>query len=78
MPINIANDLLNADFSLYTHSTTGKQALRTLSYSIPARITPHVRLVHPTVSYAPSLDITSILRDSPFLKGSLIHTDKDP
>ena len=52
MPVGVANDLLDADFALFTHSTTQMQTVRTLSYSIPADLVSHLRLVHPTVSYA--------------------------
>jgi tripeptidyl-peptidase I len=44
-----ANDLLDADYHVFTHQTTGKQAVRTLSYSIPASLKAHIGLVHPTV-----------------------------
>ena len=51
MPVSKANDLLDADFSVYTHPQTGKQAVRTLNYSIPTDLAGHLSLVHPTVSY---------------------------
>jgi tripeptidyl-peptidase-1 len=46
-----ANDLLDADFSVFTHQATGKQTIRTLSYSIPAALKGHIELVHPTILY---------------------------
>ncbi|TFY65280.1 hypothetical protein EVJ58_g2064 [Rhodofomes roseus] len=51
MPVSTANDLLGADFSIFTHSASGKQAVRTLAYSIPTDLTDHLALVHPTVSF---------------------------
>ena len=50
LPVSKANELFDADFAVYTHSETGKQAIRTLSYSIPADLDGHLDLVHPTVS----------------------------
>ncbi|TDL17184.1 family S53 protease [Rickenella mellea] len=35
MPVKQANELLRADFTVFAHHETGKQAIRTLSYSIP-------------------------------------------
>ncbi|KAI0312875.1 family S53 protease [Amylostereum chailletii] len=46
-----ANELLGADFSAFTHLETGEQAVRTLSYSIPASLQGHVKFVHPTVAF---------------------------
>lgn len=45
-----ANDLFNANFSVFTEQATGKQVIRTLSYSIPASLEDHVDLVHPTTA----------------------------
>lgn len=50
MPVSTANSLLDADFSVFTHPATGKQTIRTLSYSIPSDLAGHLSLVHPTVS----------------------------
>ncbi|KAI0312873.1 Pro-kumamolisin, activation domain-containing protein [Amylostereum chailletii] len=46
-----ANDLFDASFSTFTHQGTGAQAVRTLSYSIPASLKGHLDLVHPTVTF---------------------------
>ncbi|KAH9913288.1 family S53 protease [Fomitopsis serialis] len=51
LPVSTANDLLEADFSVFTHAVTGKQAVRTLTYSIPTDLADHLALVHPTVSF---------------------------
>ncbi|KAH9913294.1 family S53 protease [Fomitopsis serialis] len=40
MPVSKADELLDAEFSVFTHSTTGKQA-----------VLGHLDLVHPTVSF---------------------------
>ncbi|KAH9944747.1 family S53 protease [Amylocystis lapponica] len=55
MPVSQANELFATDFQVYTH-TTGKQAIRTLEYSIPAGLSGHLDLVHPTTTFpVPSL-----------------------
>jgi len=51
LPVSTANDLLDADFSIFTHAATGKQAVRTLAYSVPTDLVNHVALVHPTISF---------------------------
>ncbi|RDX47318.1 family S53 protease [Lentinus brumalis] len=51
VPVSKANELLDADFSIYTHDETGTEAVRTLSYSIPAELQGHLDLVHPTVTF---------------------------
>ena len=62
MTVSTANELLNASFSLFAHSAKGKQTVRTLSYSIPADLAPHLRLVHPTVSCVSLFSALSTLR----------------
>ena len=52
VPVSKANDLFDTEFSVFTHTESGHESIRTLAYSIPADLTPHLRLVHPTVSYA--------------------------
>ncbi|KAA1474763.1 family S53 protease [Dentipellis sp. KUC8613] len=49
--VDQANALLDAEFSTFTHKTTGKQAVRTLSYSIPADLKAHLSFIHPTVAF---------------------------
>ena len=48
VPVSKANELFDADFSVFSHVATGKQQIRTLSYSIPSALNDHVDLVHPT------------------------------
>ena len=43
-----ANALLNANYSVYTHTASGTNMLRTLSYSLPADLSPHVSFIYPT------------------------------
>ncbi|KAI0669376.1 family S53 protease [Trametes maxima] len=51
VPVSKANDLFDADFSVFTHDDTDLKAIRTLSYSIPAELQGHLDLVHPTVTF---------------------------
>ena len=50
MSVSLANDIFDADFSVFTHSVTEKQTIRTLTYSVPTDLADHLSLVHPTVS----------------------------
>ncbi|KAF5315080.1 hypothetical protein D9619_007609 [Psilocybe cf. subviscida] len=51
IPVSQANTLLQADFTVFSHSETGKDLTRTLAYSIPAALQDHVDLVHPTITF---------------------------
>ncbi|TDL17434.1 family S53 protease-like protein [Rickenella mellea] len=51
MPVKQANELLGADFTVFAHQDTGKEAVRTLSYSIPTALKGHLDLVHPTITF---------------------------
>jgi tripeptidyl-peptidase-1 len=45
-----ANELFDADFHVYKHLDTGKTEIRTLTYSIPSYLKPHLELAHPTIT----------------------------
>lgn len=55
VPVSKANELFETEFSVYTHSETGRQVVRTLSYLIPADLVGHLDLVHPIVTYVLSV-----------------------
>ncbi|KAI9066614.1 family S53 protease [Trametes sanguinea] len=44
-----ASELLDADFAVFTHEETGETFIRALLYGIPADLTGHIELVHPTL-----------------------------
>ncbi|KAI0823344.1 family S53 protease [Trametes gibbosa] len=52
IPVSKANALLDADFTVFNHTATGKTSIRTLSYSIPADLKGHLDFVHPTTVFA--------------------------
>ncbi len=52
IPVSQANTLLDADFTIFNHSETGKQYTRTLAYSIPVALQGHIDLIHPTIRYS--------------------------
>ncbi|KZP14825.1 family S53 protease [Athelia psychrophila] len=51
IPISKANDMFNADFSVYQHVASGTEQIRTLSYSIPSSLSGHLDYVHPTTNF---------------------------
>lgn len=61
IPVSQANDLLDADFSVFTHQETGQTSIRTLAYSIPADLKAHVDLVHPTITLVGLLHLRPLL-----------------
>jgi tripeptidyl-peptidase-1 len=46
-----ANSLFNAKFETFHHADTGKKVVRSLSYSIPAHLKPHIAVAHPMISF---------------------------
>lgn len=61
--VSKANELLSANYSVFTHQTTKSQTIRTLSYSLPAELSGHVDLIHPTIGYVVPL-LHFVLRHS--------------
>lgn len=51
IPVSKANELFDADFSVFTHQASGQESIRTLSYSIPSELKGQLDLVHPTITY---------------------------
>lgn len=51
VPVSKANEMLGADFSVFTHEESGTQSIRTLQYSIPEDLVGHLQLVHPTTTF---------------------------
>ncbi|KAH8109999.1 family S53 protease-like protein [Phellopilus nigrolimitatus] len=51
VPVSLANEMFDANFSVFQHEKTGKQFVRTLAYSIPADLQGHLDLVHPTITF---------------------------
>ncbi|CAK5272371.1 unnamed protein product [Mycena citricolor] len=51
VPVAKANSLLGTQFSVFTHIESGETTVRTLEYSLPADIAPHVDFVGPTTAF---------------------------
>ena len=51
IPVSKANNMLGAEYTTFTHTASNTQAIRTLSYSIPAELKGHIAAVHPATSF---------------------------
>ncbi|KAF7329705.1 Family S53 protease-like protein [Mycena kentingensis (nom. inval.)] len=51
IPVSKANALLNAQFTSFTHPNINETSFRTLQYSLPADLAPHIAFIHPTTSF---------------------------
>ncbi|KAF9063844.1 family S53 protease [Rhodocollybia butyracea] len=49
--VSTANSLFEADFQLFTEIGGSIQLTRTLAYSIPADLQPHINLLHPSTDF---------------------------
>ncbi|KAJ7183697.1 family S53 protease [Mycena filopes] len=56
LPISKANDLLSAQFATFKHVATGKESIRTLSYSVPESLKADIQFFHPTIAFIPPLN----------------------
>ncbi|KAJ7819065.1 family S53 protease, partial [Mycena olivaceomarginata] len=52
VPVGKANQMLRADFSVFTHLNSGKESIRTLEYSLPEGLNRHINLIAPTTSFS--------------------------
>lgn len=69
IPVSKANDLFDAEFSLFQHSA-GSRGVRTLAYSLPIDLREHVSTLFPGVSFwVPSrLPKFEVIQDNPLSK----------
>ncbi|KAI1796365.1 family S53 protease-like protein [Ganoderma leucocontextum] len=51
LPVAKANAMLDADFTVFEHSTTGTTAVRTLAYSVPKSVQPHLDFIFPATTF---------------------------
>lgn len=49
LTITKANEILGTNFEVFREDATGKEAIRTLGYSIPATLKGHLEYIHPTI-----------------------------
>ncbi|KAF9061050.1 family S53 protease-like protein [Rhodocollybia butyracea] len=62
VPISQANELLDAEFTVFTHTSSNRQIVRTLSFSFPSELVGHVNTAHPTTTFTiPGIDPNSQL-----------------
>ncbi|TBU27414.1 Pro-kumamolisin, activation domain-containing protein [Dichomitus squalens] len=55
--VSKANSLFDADFATFEHQSSGKQVVRTLSYSLSEALQGDVDLVHPTINFLKPFDV---------------------
>ncbi|KAF7323341.1 Subtilisin-like protein [Mycena chlorophos] len=51
VPVAKANEIFGADFTVFTHTNSGTDYIRTLEYSIPETLQSHIKVVTPTTSF---------------------------
>lgn len=60
-----ANSLLDADFKWYVNENTDIRRLRTLAYSIPGSVAPHVNMIQPTTRFGQLKRNRATMRSKP-------------
>ncbi|KAJ7496654.1 tripeptidyl peptidase A [Mycena latifolia] len=51
LSVSAAEEMLSTRFSVFEHAESGHRAVRTLSYSLPEELLPHIDFVHPTTAF---------------------------
>jgi tripeptidyl-peptidase-1 len=51
VPVATADTMFNTNFESFVHIASGRKLVRTLQYSIPQDLVPHISLVHPTTTF---------------------------
>lgn len=49
VPVSEANKMFDTEFTVFEHTQSGRQVVRTLNYSIPTALKGRLNAVHPTV-----------------------------
>lgn len=51
VPVSVAETMLGCEFHVYEHTESGKQAVRTLEYSLPRPLVGHIDTIQPTTYF---------------------------
>ncbi|KAJ7210567.1 subtilisin-like protein [Mycena pura] len=51
LPVEKANSMLSANYETFLHADSGKTYARSLTYSLPAHVAPHIDVIHPTTTF---------------------------
>ncbi|KAJ6483851.1 tripeptidyl peptidase A [Mycena vitilis] len=51
VPVSTAESMLSTRFAVFEHVKSSKRVVRTLNYSLPADLLPHIAFVHPTTAF---------------------------
>ncbi|KAJ7636605.1 family S53 protease-like protein [Roridomyces roridus] len=51
LPVSHADQLFDAEFTVFSHRSTSENIARTLSVSLPAHLVGHVEVIHPTTDF---------------------------
>ncbi|EIM81511.1 subtilisin-like protein [Stereum hirsutum FP-91666 SS1] len=51
VPVSVAESMLGCEFHVYEHTGSGKQAVRTLEYSLPRPLVGHIDTIQPTTYF---------------------------
>ncbi|KAF7357641.1 Tripeptidyl-peptidase sed3 [Mycena sanguinolenta] len=57
VPVFKANEMLDANYELFTHVETGKQIIRTLAVSVPEELAAHIEALHPATGFGRPLTV---------------------
>jgi tripeptidyl-peptidase-1 len=49
MTVEQASALFGTNFSTFTHSQSGSQLVRTMSYSVPSSLSSQIKFIYPTI-----------------------------
>ena len=51
VPVSQAEVMLNSEFHIYHHQTSGRRVIRTLEYSLPGLLTEYIDTIQPTTYF---------------------------
>ncbi|KAJ7503167.1 tripeptidyl peptidase A [Mycena galericulata] len=51
VPVSSAESMLSTRFGIFEHVKSGRRVVRTLSYSLPESLAPHIDFIHPTTAF---------------------------
>lgn len=73
LPVSKANDLFEADFTVFKHTNTGSQGIRTLQYSVPTALENNIQLLFPGVSFWEPAQVPKFER----LRGQISRSEEE-
>ncbi|KAE9404803.1 subtilisin-like protein [Gymnopus androsaceus JB14] len=78
VPVRLAEKMLDTEYHVWTHATSGESIVRTTSYSLPIHLHDHIEVVQPTTIFARLKSFKSTIHSLDKQTGQIVAQTNTP